>query len=105
MLSYFLLEFGIKTEILYLSEIPVNGSKQDLIIDICKHCSASKFLFGPQGKDYVEEEKFSKAQVEVAFHDFQQPTYNQLWGEFIPNLSILDMMMNIEPSVLKGIYK
>ena len=100
-LKYVLDILEIDTNIVYLSDTDVTGRKQDLILELCQYFSASEFIFGPLGKDYVEEKKFNESNIQLHFHEYTSPSYEQLWGDFIPNLSILDMLMNVEPDKLK----
>jgi len=105
LLSYFLNFLDINTEIIYLSSLEVVGKKQDLIVNLCNYFSASDFIFGALGKDYVEEDKFLDSNIKAHFHEYEDLVYKQLWGDYIPNLSILDMIMNVEPSELKEFYR
>ena len=36
----------------------------------------------------------------VEIQDFSYPTYNQQWGAFVPNLSILDVLFNYGPDII-----
>ena len=105
LLSYFLDFLDIDTKIVYLSSLNIFGKKQDLIINLCKHFSASDFIFGALGKNYVQEEKFQSSDINIHFHKYQDLIYKQMWGDYIPNLSIVDMLMNVESSKLKDFYK
>jgi hypothetical protein len=105
LLSYFLDFLNIDTKIVYLSNLNVFGKKQDLIINLCKHFSASDFIFGALGKNYVQEEKFKISNINIHFHEYQDLIYKQMWGDYIPNLSIVDMLMNVESSKLKDFYR
>jgi len=94
---FFIKELDIETYFIKLSALEVESKKQDLVIDICKKRKANSFLFGSQGKDYVDNEKFENENIEIYFQDYEHPTYNQQWGEFIPYLSIVDLLFNEGP--------
>ena len=50
-------------------------------------------------KDYIEDEVFEKAGVELAYMDYEgYPEYPQLHGEFTHNVSILDLLFMTGPS-------
>ena len=50
----------------------------------------------------MESKKFERAGVRLAYCIFEQPEYPQLWSEeFIPNLSVLDILFNCGPSSRK----
>lgn len=40
------------------------------------------------------EEAFDKEGIKLEYYDFQHPVYRQLWSEFVPNLSIIDLLLN-----------
>jgi hypothetical protein len=39
-------------------------------------------------------ELFDKEGIEVIFQDFKRPVYNQLFGEFEPYISAIDLLFN-----------
>lgn len=86
----------IKSQRIKLSDILKSfGQKTDLIIDICNAIASDKYLSGTGGgKEYNNEIKLNAHNIELIYSDFKHPTYSQLWKEFIPNLSILDLLFN-----------
>lgn len=84
-----------QSKILYSSEMHLEKSGSDLILEICQKCNASDYLSGPFGRDYLSLEDFSKANIEVFFHQFSTSKYLQCWPGFEENLSIIDMIMNL----------
>ncbi|MBS3742318.1 MAG: WbqC family protein [Candidatus Cloacimonetes bacterium] len=71
------------------------GSKTRLIIDIAKELEANTYLSGTGGgKEYNDRELLSKNNIKLIYSDFEHPQYKQLWGDFTPNLSILDLLFN-----------
>ena len=101
-LMYLLECFGINTPIKRLSELECEGSKNTLILSICKRLDATHFLFGPNGKNYVDDKVFVDAGIVPMYHEFRQAPYPQLWGHdsFSRNLSAIDMLFNLEGSYL-----
>lgn len=85
---------GTLPEFRVASQLPVEGSSTDLLISICKAVGGGVYLSGPSGHDYMDEEKFKKAGIELRYSDYKAVPYRQLWGEFIPNLSVIDLLMN-----------
>ena len=86
----------IDTKRLRLSEILTSyGQKTDLIVDICKAVGADIYLSGTGGgRDYNDEKLLARNGITLAYSDFIHPVYSQLWGEFTPGLSILDLLFN-----------
>lgn len=69
----------------------------DYILAILKELGATKYISG-QGEGslrYVEPEGFAASGIQLNTYQFTSPTYEQLWGEFIPELSIVDMLANV----------
>lgn len=93
-LLFWLCEMGVSKKIVRLSELGINSSKSDLILDICKALEAKQYISGALGKNYLEEEAFSREGIEIIYQDYRHPVYPQLWGDFVPNMSILDFWMN-----------
>lgn len=98
MLLWFLDKLSIKTKIIKQSSLGVGGQKQDLILNLCKHFDASHFIFGKLGQNYVDQSLFTKNNISISFQDYTHPTYTQLYNEFLPFMSILDLLTNEGPS-------
>jgi len=77
------------------------GNKSDLILDMCKKLGATKYIFGAKGRGYAKVEDFEREGIEVEFQDYQHPVYPQLHGEFLPNMSVVDLLMNCGPKSLE----
>src|SRR3972149_2442389 len=92
---------GIGTEIRVPSVGAYQGHKSDLVLDMCKKLGATKYIFGSQGRNYANLEHFEREGIEVEFQDYQHPVYPQLHGEFLPNLSVVDLLMNCGPKSLE----
>lgn len=88
----------IKTKITWSSEYPKSEDSLDKIerlLDICRQANASEYISGPAAKDYLEEDLFNKQGVQVSWMDYSgYKTYNQLYGDFDHQLSILDLLFN-----------
>ena len=86
---------GIKSvKFIRASELNVSGQSTELLINICKAVGGDTYLSGFGGKEYMDENAFAQAGISLRYYDFEHPTYNQLWGEFIPDLSIIDLLFN-----------
>lgn len=73
----------------------IEGHKTDLVLSMCNVIEANSFVFGALGRDYIEKDKFTK--VKYSFQNFEHPVYEQLHGEFIPNMCFLDLLFNYGP--------
>jgi hypothetical protein len=87
---------GIDTRRVRLSELlPSFGQKTDLIVDVARALDASAYLSGSGGgREYTDEAVLREHGIDLRFDEFEYPRYEQLWGEFEPNLSVLDVLFN-----------
>lgn len=94
-------------KIILASELNISPGvkKTDALVQICKKVRANVYLSGMGAKDYLEVEKFTKENIKVVWQNFHHPLYPQLYGEFVPNLSIIDALLNIGEEGLKQLFK
>ena len=85
---------GISTQWILASKLDVAGPKTDLIASICTAVGADTYVAGTGAKAYIENEKLENVGVALVYSSFTQTPYPQLFGEFISNLSIVDVLMN-----------
>jgi len=87
----------ISTPIHKSSEMNAIGSGSELILNICKEVGASSYLSGQGGKNYMDLKSFQAAGITVEFiepvtcTEYQQVNND---GNFIKDLSILDLLFN-----------
>jgi hypothetical protein len=83
-------------EVRRLSELQeVTGQNNELIIEVCKVFAATTYLSGSGAKSYNAPELYSEHGILLKYQSFKHPTYPQLHGDFIPNLSIIDALFNL----------
>ena len=88
-------KIGIKTKFISSSELDVSGSKTELLINICLKINANHYLSPIGSKSYIEKNNlFTNSGIQLSYQDYQHPTYNQLFGDFIPYLSVIDLLFN-----------
>ncbi|MGH2443120.1 MAG: WbqC family protein [Chloroflexota bacterium] len=85
---------GIETPIVRASELGVNGTSTDLLLDVCEAVSADRYLSGPGGKKYMDVSKFAERGVQLEFHEYKHPEYQQRYGFFEKDMSICDLLFN-----------
>jgi hypothetical protein len=93
-LDFWLAELDITTRILRASEMPVTGRKSALVLNLCRHLGATKYLSGPLGRGYLDEAEFIKAGIDIEYHEFVHPVYPQTHSEFVPAMGVVDYWMN-----------
>jgi len=85
---------NINKPIIRSSKLENKGKKSELILNLCVAQRATEYISGVNGKEYLDVEEFNNRGINVKFQNFISPNYNQLYGTFIPNLGILDFLMN-----------
>lgn len=86
---------GFEIEFVRSSELDVEGEKTHLLANICEELGGDVYFSGRGAKDYMEREIFENKGIELKIQDFEHPEYNQRFGDFVPNLSFLDALLNI----------
>lgn len=94
-IRWVLAEMGIKTSILFSSSFHPEKTKSDLVLELCKHVGASRYLSGPFGREYLDLKTFEREGISVEFHDYSHPVnYFQQHGTFEAGLSVVDLLLN-----------
>jgi hypothetical protein len=94
MLRWFLETLKIPVPIRSAGEWKFEGEKSGLVLNMCKQVGASHYIFGALGQDYADKESFNKENIAIHFQDYIHPIYPQLHGDFVPYLSIIDLLFN-----------
>jgi len=100
-LLYLLDCFGIKTPIYFLSSLPISGTKNELLLNICKYFSADTYLSGAGGISYLDVNLFESNHIKVLFQKFIHPVYKQVYSPFLPCMSCIDLLFNCGSDSLK----
>ncbi|NRF93668.1 WbqC family protein [Paenibacillus frigoriresistens] len=95
-LLFWVQELRINTQIIRSSELNINSKKSQLILDLCTILNANHYISGNLGKNYLQENDFLENNISIEYQDYKHPSYSQLWGEFLPYMSILDFWMNTD---------
>jgi hypothetical protein len=92
---------SIEAEPVLQSELGVGGRGTALLAGICRALGAVKYLTLPSAAAYVDPSVMEESGIEVSVLDFRPPVYPQLWGDFVYNLSMLDMLMICGPKSME----
>lgn len=92
--------FGLSRQFVRASELPVSGTRSELLASICRAVGATTYLSGVSGRDYLDERLFAEAGIAVRYQDFQHPVYRQCYEPFLPNMSAVDLLFNVGPQSL-----
>ena len=97
---------NIKTEILLESDFQLDfGKGTSRNMNIVNYLGGDIYVSGVGARSYNDESEFNKNDIELVYQDFQHPVYPQRWGNFQPNLSIIDMLFNCGPETMEIIRR
>jgi hypothetical protein len=69
------------------------------LVEIAKALGAHRYLTGPTARAYLDTIRFYAAGIEVVWMNYDNyPSYPQLWGDFEPRVSIVDLLLNTGPA-------
>jgi len=86
---------GIKTRFRDSREFTVGEGKTQRLVNLCLQVSATSYWCGPRSRDYIEESRFHDAGIDVVYMDYSgYREYPQLFGSFLHDVSILDLIFN-----------
>jgi hypothetical protein len=83
----------IETPIVKASQLSLEGSKTDRLIDMCRKVGARCYLTGSGGSTgYLDAEKIGRSGIGVIWQEFVHPVYPQRHGKrgFASHLGFLD---------------
>jgi hypothetical protein len=96
--------YGIRTPLVRSSALAPEGTKSELVLDICRRVRASALLVGLGGsRRYLDREAFARAGIALVFQEFAHPEHRQCGAaastpaQFIPGLSAIDLLLNCGP--------
>lgn len=86
---------GIRTKISSSADFVLAEGKTERLVDLCRQTNGGTYVSGPSAREYLSEGCFAKAGVRLEWFDYAgYPQYPQLWGDFVHEVSILDLLFN-----------
>ena len=96
---------GIDIPITYASDLAIASNKLDYVIELTKRLKGDMFVFGALGKDYADEKILTKHNITPYFQQYDHPEYKQPTTEFVPYLSVLDLLFSYGKTTLHIIHQ
>lgn len=75
------------------------------LVDLCKQAEGDIYLSGRDGAKYLNLDAFESEGIQVIFQDYNHPQYPQLYGDFEPYMSVIDLLFNCGPESLSILKK
>src|SRR3989344_8977250 len=105
LMRFFFQELKINVKFFKASNFDIAGSKNQYLINLCKNFNTNVYVFGQMGKEYADKDLWKKNNIKVFFHEYAHPAYSQKFGNFEPNLSVIDLLFNNGPQESPKIIK
>jgi hypothetical protein len=100
LLCYLRSALGIETPMVRSSELGPTGESTDRLVRICQAVGADRYYSGDYAAGaYLDQAVMLASGIEVVLQDWRCPQYRQRFPEvgFIPDLSVLDLLLNEGP--------
>lgn len=102
MLEFYIEAFGIDTRVMYSSELNVPGAATERLLNLIAAVDGTAYYCGAYALDaYLNEGLLDEAGIELELQDWHSSEYPQLHGEFVGDLSVLDLLMNCGPESME----
>ncbi|MEJ2659009.1 MAG: WbqC family protein, partial [Desulfobacterales bacterium] len=96
-IRYLMKQLNFNTKVTLLSELGIHKKGDNRIIAVCKRLGGSRFLVQKAARKYYDAKCLASAGIQLFNFNPTSPIYPQLWGDFIPNLSAFDLILNCGP--------
>lgn len=86
---------GVKTKISNSWDYEIIDGKTERLANLCLQAGGGEYISGPAARGYIEEQVFNDLGIKVTWFDYEgYPDYPQLWGAYVHNVTILDLLFN-----------
>jgi hypothetical protein len=99
MLNLFLDLLEIDTPVVYASDLNVKGTATDRLVNLVHAVGGDAYYSGAYALEtYLDAAALERAGIALRIQEWSAPEYPQLHGTFVPDLSIIDLLMNCGPA-------
>ena len=106
LINYLRDALGITTPMRRASEFEAVGTKADLLASLCEQVGATEYISPPGSKDYLDQsDAFAKLGIPLRYFNFMHPEYPQRFGDFLPYMSVVDLLFNCGSESMQVIEK
>lgn len=103
-MKLFMDKFGWDIPVFRSSDMDLSSKAEARVIEIVQRVGGDIYLSGSGGRNYQYEDHFTNAGIKLVYSDFRPLEYRQQWGDFLPNMSVLDFCMN-EGYEVEGLFE
>lgn len=84
---------GLRRELVLSSDMEVTSTGDQRLIELVQRVDGDTYLSGKGGQSYQDPVKFSAAGIDLNVREYQPVSYLQGADEFVPGLSIVDLLV------------
>lgn len=98
LIKYGMKKLNIEKELIFSSELNIEGQKVEALIDVCKKLKATHYYSPAGSKTYIDENNlFQENGIELSYQNYSHPVYKQInYPDFISHLSFIDYLFNTD---------
>ncbi|MCC4282815.1 WbqC family protein [Marinobacter salarius] len=98
---------GLEKQLEKTSELDYDrsASARDRLLTLCHKFDADCYINASGGRELYAKDEFAERGVALKFIDSLPVVYQQASKEFVPNLSIIDVLMNCSPGEVISLLK
>ena len=98
LLEAFLAQLEIDTPLHYATDLAIPGEATERLVNLVNAVGGNTYLSGAHALDsYLDTDAFAAANIDLKIQTWTAPKYPQGNDPFIPELSILDLLMHCGP--------
>lgn len=85
----------VKVKTLRSSSLNLSGNKDELLSNICTSLDAEHYVSPIGSSSYLDNSSyFGEEGIKFSYMNYSPTEYKQLYGDFIPSLSVIDLLFN-----------
>jgi len=107
-IQYFCGQLGITTPFVKSSSITLDKSlinPTEQVVELCRKVNILRLYDANGAQNIIDKRVFDANHIDISFQQYNHPTYAQLFGSFLPYMSIIDLLFNEGPLSLEIINK
>lgn len=88
---------GITTPLAFSRDLSLAGTKTDRLLDLLRRTGGTTYVSGPSAKSYLDEALLAANNITLEYKTYDYEPYSQLFGPFVGEVTVLDLIANEGP--------
>ncbi|GAB5522328.1 MAG: WbqC family protein [Roseivirga sp.] len=102
LITHFSNYIGLDTVLRRSSEMDgLEGVKDERLVPLLRQIGCKEYLSPIGAMEYINRNKkggvFADYDISLFYHQFEHPEYQQLFGDFVSHMAIIDVLFNVGP--------